>query len=392
MNEIIGLEVVTFVSAQGLIDHAKQFAIKAYNFDKEKNYSEAIPYYLDAAEALMKAIKFERNPQVARSLKKKAEMYLARSKELRELLVKRKERKSTAGSDEEDDKLSGAIADIIITEKPEVTLNDIAGLENAKQTLREAIVLPLMRPDLFSGARRPWKGILLFGPPGCGKTLLAKATAAEVEATFFNVSAASIISKWLGESEKLVRTLFTLAREKQPSIIFVDEVDALAGARGGEHDAMRRVKTELLTSMDGLSSSETDRIVTVGATNIPETVDGAFRRRFERRIYIPLPDQAAREAIYKFNTRGVELDDVDFEVLAEITEGYSGADIAMVCRDAIMTPIRELDMAGAISDTEVTARAVTQNDFLEAIEGINPSVSEEEVERYDRWNEEFGSA
>jgi vacuolar protein-sorting-associated protein 4 len=392
MNEIIGLEVVTLVSAQGLIDHAKQFAIKAYNFDKEKNYSEAIPYYLDAAEALMKAIKFERNPQVARSLKKKAEMYLARSKELRELLEKRKERRSTAGSDVEDDKLSGAIADIIITEKPEVMLNDIAGLENAKQTLREAIVLPLMRPDLFSGARRPWKGILLFGPPGCGKTLLAKATAAEVEATFFNVSAASIISKWLGESEKLVRTLFTLAREKQPSIIFVDEVDALAGARGGEHDAMRRVKTELLTSMDGLSSSETDRIVTVGATNIPETVDGAFRRRFERRIYIPLPDQAAREAIYKFNTRGVELDDVDFDVLAEITEGYSGADIAMVCRDAIMTPIRELDMAGAISDTEVTARAVTQNDFLEAIEGINPSVSEEEVERYDRWNEEFGSA
>ena len=392
MNEIIGLEVVTLVSAQGLIDHAKQFAIKAYNFDKEKNYSEAIPYYLDAAEALMKAIKFERNPQVARSLKKKAEMYLARSKELRELLEKRKERKSTAGSDVEDDKLSGAIADIIITEKPEVMLNDIAGLENAKQTLREAIVLPLMRPDLFSGARRPWKGILLFGPPGCGKTLLAKATAAEVEATFFNVSAASIISKWLGESEKLVRTLFTLAREKQPSIIFVDEVDALAGARGGEHDAMRRVKTELLTSMDGLSSSETDRIVTVGATNIPETVDGAFRRRFERRIYIPLPDQAAREAIYKFNTRGVELDDVDFDVLAEITEGYSGADIAMVCRDAIMTPIRELDMAGAISNTEVTARAVTQNDFLEAIEGINPSVSEEEVERYDRWNEEFGSA
>jgi SpoVK/Ycf46/Vps4 family AAA+-type ATPase len=155
---------------------------------------------------------------------------------------------------------------------------------------------------------------------------------------------------------------------------------------------MRRVKTELLTSMDGLSSSETDRIVTVGATNIPETVDGAFRRRFERRIYIPLPDQAAREAIYKFNTRGVELEDVDFDVLAEITEGYSGADIAMVCRDAIMTPIRELDMAGAISDTEVTARAVTQNDFLEAIEGINPSVSDEEVERYDRWNEEFGSA
>ena len=382
------------MSAQGLIDHAREFALKAYNYDKEKNYSEAVPYYLDAAEALMKAIRFERNPQVARTLKKKAEMYLARSKELRELLEKRKEKKSTAGDDDvEDDKLSGAISDIIVTEKPSVMLKDIAGLENAKQTLREAIVLPLMRPDLFSGARRPWKGIMLFGPPGCGKTLLAKATAAEVEATFFNVSASSIISKWLGESEKLVKTLFSLAREKQPSIIFIDEVDALAGARGGEHDAMRRVKTELLTSMDGLSSSETDRIVTIGATNLPEAIDGAFRRRFERRIYIPLPDPDAREAIYKYNTRGVEINpEVDFSILGEITDGYSGSDIAMVCREAIMTPIRELDMAGALTDTDITARAVTQDDFLEAIEAINPSVSDDEVDRYDKWNEEFGSS
>ena len=381
------------MSAQGLIDHARDFAVKAYSFDKEKNYSEAIPHYLDAAEALMKAIKFERNPQVARSLKKKANMYIGRARELRELLEKRKERKSKAGSDDEEEKLENAISDIIVTEKPNITLKDIAGLETAKQTLREAIVLPLMRPDLFSGARKPWKGILLFGPPGCGKTLLAKATAAEVEATFFNVSASSIISKWLGESEKLVKQLFELADEKQPSIIFIDEVDALAGARGGEHDAMRRVKTELLTSMDGLSSSETDRIVTVGATNMPESIDGAFRRRFERRIYIPLPDLPARSAIFVFNTRGVELaEDADFEVLAEITEGYSGSDIAMVCREAIMTPIRELDMAGAIEDTSVAARSVTQDDFLEAIESINPSVSDDEIEKYDNWNEEFGSA
>lgn len=381
------------VSAQGLIDHARDFAVKAYSFDKEKNYSEAIPHYLDAAEALMKAIKFERNPQVARSLKKKANMYISRARELRELLEKRKERKSKAGSDDEEEKLENAISDIIVTEKPNITLADIAGLETAKQTLREAIVLPLMRPDLFSGARKPWKGILLFGPPGCGKTLLAKATAAEVEATFFNVSASSIISKWLGESEKLVKQLFELADEKQPSIIFIDEVDALAGARGGEHDAMRRVKTELLTSMDGLSSSETDRIVTVGATNMPESIDGAFRRRFERRIYIPLPDLPARSAIFLFNTKGVELaEDADFEVLAEITEGYSGSDIAMVCREAIMTPIRELDMAGAIEDTSIAARAVTQDDFLEAIESINPSVSDDEIEKYDNWNEEFGSA
>lgn len=381
------------MSAQGLIDHAREFAVKAYSFDKEKNYSEAIPHYLDAAEALMKAIRFERNPQVARTLRKKAEMYIARAQELQELITKRKERK-TKVSDNEDDKIEGALQDIIVVEKPSVTLDEIAGLKTAKQTLREAIVLPLMRPDLFLGARRPWKGILLFGPPGCGKTLLAKATAAEVEATFFNVSAASIISKWLGESEKLVQTLFKLAREKQPSIIFIDEVDALAGARGGgEHDAMRRVKTELLTSMDGLSSTETDRIVTVGATNIPESIDGAFRRRFERRIYVPLPDEEARDAIFHLNSKGVEIeDDVTFSILAEITDGYSGADIAMICRDAIMTPIRELDLSGAITDPEIKARTVTQKDFLESIETINPSVSDDEIRKYDEWFEEFGSA
>ena len=380
------------MSAQGLIDHAKDFALKAYNLDKEKQYSEAIPYYLDAAEALMKAIKFERNPEIARTLRKKAEMYIARAKELREMLEKRKERRSKADNGDTD-KLEQALEDIIITEKPSVSLKDIAGLEVAKQTLREAIVLPLMRPDLFSGARRPWRGILLFGPPGCGKTLLAKATASEVEATFFNVSASAIISKWLGESEKLVRTLFQLARERQPSIIFIDEVDALAGARGGEHDAIRRVKTELLTSMDGVTSSADDRLVVIGATNLPETIDAAFRRRFERRIYIPLPDVDAREAIFKLNTKGVDLaSDVNFRDLAEITEGYSGADIAMVCREAIMRPIRELDISGAITDPSVKARAVTQGDFLKAIENINPSVNEEEIEKYEKWEAEFGSA
>ncbi len=378
------------MSASGIIEQAKNLAQQAYNHDKDKNYSDAIPLYLDAAEALMKAIRFERNPEIARSLRRKAEMYISRAKELRDSIGKRRE---SSERGEDDSKLDAAIADLIVTEKPTIKLNDIAGLQTAKQTLREAIVLPLLRPDLFTGARRPWKGILLFGPPGCGKTLMAKATAAEVEATFFNISAASIMSKWLGESEKLVRSLFTIAKEKEPSIIFVDEVDALTGVRGGEHDAMRRVKTELLTSMDGLGSSDKDRIVVLGATNFPEAIDSAFRRRFERRIMIPLPDADARAGIFKYNTRGVELEsDVDFDKLGSITEGYSGADIAMVCREAIMQPIRELDMSGALSDSEILARKVSDTDFRNAIGRINPSVSKAEVDKYTTWYEEFGSA
>lgn len=380
------------MSARGIIEQATKKAKKAYNLDKDQQYSEAVAYYLEAAEALTQAIRFERNIQVAKQLRKKAEMYVDRAKELREK-IKERSRNKARETDSDNDKLASAIDDLIVTEKPNVKMKDIAGLSVAKQTLREAIVLPLMRPDLFRGARRPWKGILLFGPPGCGKTLLARATASEIEASFFNVSASSLMSKWLGESEKLVKTLFETSREKQPSIVFIDEVDAMTGSRGSEHDALRRVKNELLTSMDGLSSKEEDRIVVLGATNFPEGIDAAFRRRFERRIYIGLPDREAREGIFKYNTREVNMEpDVDYAKLAEITEGYSGADIAMICREAIMKPIRELDSIGALGDETVQARDVSMDDFMEAIQDINPSVNEREVKKYLDWAAEFGSA
>ena len=234
-------------------------------------------------------------------------------------------------------------------------MNDVAGLEAVKRSLREAIVLPLKRPDLFTGSRQPWRGILLHGPPGCGKTMIAKATAGDIDATFFNVSAATLVSKWMGESEKLVKRLYEVAKEKQPSIIFIDEVDSLTQSRTeNENDAMRRVKTQLLASMEGLASNKEDRVVTIGATNVPWEIDSAFRRRFQRRIYVPLPDEEARKIIFQINSKGIELDkNINFKKLSSKTNEFTGSDIANICREAIMAPIRELDSSNLIDDSSV---------------------------------------
>jgi len=250
-----------------------------------------------------------------------------------------------------------------------ITLNEIAGLEFAKRALEEAVKLPLVRPDLFTGSRYSWKGVLLFGPPGCGKTLLAKAVSGDSNATFFNVSAAELVSKWLGEGEKIAKELFKLAREVQPSIVFFDEVDAIAKTRNiDEHDAVQRMKTIIMQEMSGLNSQKDELVVIIGATNVPWAIDSAIRRRFEKRIYVPLPDESARIQIFKMHTKGVELDaTVDFSELAKVSEGYSGADISIVCREALMTPIRELRDQGRIEDFDAKPRLVTFKDFSDVI-------------------------
>ena len=249
----------------------------------------------------------------------------------------------------------------------------------------------MARPDLCTGARRTWKGSLLYGPPGNGKTYLAKAVASEVDATFFSVSAANLISKWLGESEKLVRELYEMARKEAPSIIFFDEVDSLASARGqGENDAMRRVKTQLLQAIEGIGSGD-ELIVTIGATNLPWEIDAAMRRRFERRILIGLPDEEARSVMFKIHTKGVDLDSIKYEELGNLSHGYSGADVALICREALMSPIREMDASGLLKNKEMNPRNPNMKDFKEALKHIKPSVSPKELISYDKWNEQFGT-
>uniref|UniRef100_A0A383VC06 Katanin p60 ATPase-containing subunit A-like 2 n=1 Tax=Tetradesmus obliquus TaxID=3088 RepID=A0A383VC06_TETOB len=255
--------------------------------------------------------------------------------------------------------LGSAISRDIYLDSPNVHWGDIAGLDEAKRLLKESVVLPLKYPQLFTGLLAPWRGLLLYGPPGTGKTLLAKAVATQCRTTFFNISASSIISKWRGDSEKLVRVLFDLARHHAPSTIFLDEIDALMGARGaeGEHEASRRMKTELLIQMDGLmgkkqqggkpgssssSSAEEPQVFVLAATNMPWELDMALLRRLEKRILVPLPGLQARRAMLGALLGQRIAAEVDLDGLAAATAGYSGSDVTVVAKEAAMRPLRRL--------------------------------------------------
>ncbi|KAJ2836062.1 Fidgetin-like protein 1, partial [Coemansia sp. 'formosensis'] len=218
----------------------------------------------------------------------------------------------------------------ILTTAQSVTWDDIAGLNQAKRAVHMAVIYPLLRPELFQGIRAPPKGLLLFGPPGTGKTLIGKCIASQAGATFFNISASSLTSKWVGEGEKMVRALFAVARVRQPTVIFIDEIDSLLTQRtDGEQEATRRIKTEFLVQLDGCGSSTQDRIILVGATNRPQELDEAARRRFPKRLYVPLPDRGGRRTIVENLMRSQvhSLDEKGLDRISDGTEGFSGADM-----------------------------------------------------------------
>lgn len=300
--------------------------------------------------------------------------------------------------------LASSIMRDILDVNPNVTWSDIAELDSVKHLLKEAVVMPVKYPELFEGIVRPWKGFLLFGPPGTGKTLLAKAVATECRTTFFNISASSVVSKWRGDSEKLVRMLFDLAVHYSPSTIFIDEVDSLMSARStdGEHEGSRRMKAELLTQMDGLSKRRGGDVVFVlAACNTPWDLDNAILRRLEKRVLVTLPTGAARQKIFRklLGDSVVDPATFDWDLCAEITHGMSGADIDIVCREAMMRPIRA--MLAILESHSVSQEKlgqvplerpnVTIEDIRASVACTCGSVSASDLRKYDEWAKVYGS-
>ena len=286
---------------------------------------------------------------------------------------------------------------------PNVPWESVAGLDDAKRLLKEAVVMPVRYPDLFRGLLSPWRGVLLYGPPGTGKTMLAKAVATECDTTFFNVSSSTVVSKWRGDSEKLVRVLFELANFHAPSTVFIDEIDALMSARGGggggggEHEASRRMKTELLIQMDGLASPDTaNGVFVLCATNLPWELDLAMLRRLEKRVLVGLPNEDARAAMTT-NLLGPHKRDaaVSLGWVAKETEGYSGSDVATLCKEMAMRPLRRL-MERLEGEGRLAPRAappsvgsITEEDARAAIDVTKPSAVLH-LSRYEDWCAQFG--
>lgn len=295
-----------------------------------------------------------------------------------------------------DDPLVQAIESEILDQTGGVDWDDIYGLNQVKDALNEMVVLPALRPDLYTGLRAPGRGILLFGPPGTGKTLVAKAVATNVKATFFSISASSLNSKFHGESERLVRTLFQVARQRQPSFVFIDEVDSILGARSeSEHEASRRLKTEFMAQFDGAGGKSDDKVYVMAASNRPQDLDDAVRRRLDRRIYVPLPNSEGRKEFFRKLTSKNDnvrwsLRQAEFDTLAARTEDFSGSDIKALCREASLMPLRELGTT--ISRVKVSeVRACTMKDFEEALRIVRPSSNKKQIAELESWNREFGS-
>lgn len=291
-------------------------------------------------------------------------------------------------------KMVEMIKNEIMTIQSSVEWSDIAGLEHTKSIIREAIVYPIIRPDIFKGLRKPPKGILFFGPPGTGKTLIGKCIASRIASTFFSISASCLTSKFVGEGEKMVRALFAVARLKQPSVIFIDEVDSLLTQRSeSEHESSRRMKTEFLVQLDGAATDSDDQILVIGATNRPQELDEAARRRFVKRLYVPLPDLSARKQIIRnlIVKERHNLTDMDITKIAEKAENYSGSDMANLCKEASMGPVRGIPEEQMAKIRPEDVRDVSVVDFYKAFSQIRPSVSVADLGQYVSWNDTYGT-
>lgn len=449
------------------IPQAVEIVKQAIDYDNMGEYEKALQQYRRSLEFFMTGLKYEQNPAAKKTIMERVDGYMKRAEEIKSALASQSGPAAGGGGgggaatlskndaankgggkdDDEQTKLRGALSSAIVSEKPNVKWTDVAGLESAKEALKEAVILPTKFPQMFTGKRKPWKGILLYGPPGTGKSYLAKAVATEADSTFFAMSSSDLVSKWQGESERLVKQMFEMAREAKPSIIFIDEIDSLCTARSeGESESSRRIKTEFLVQMDGVGNTH-GGVLVLGATNVPWELDPAMRRRFEKRVYIALPEASARTVMLKLHLGDTpnSLTPEQFQQLGALAEGYSGSDVAVVVREALMEPLRKcqtakqflLDAEGFFSPCEQYPRCdqcpmalsapmpgeacappgvsttcgtcgairmslydvpgdklrvplVQYKDFEKALKKAHSSVGQDELERFVSWTEEFG--
>ena len=375
-------------SASQELEHmAARFANEAVQFDKQGARTNAISRYERTSEILLKLCNLYPDAPQNRLYMQQVENCKRRIKELKDGNI------PVEAPDTSPIKRRATLEQLILTEKPEVKWNEIANLRDAKKAIEESIIFPVKRADLFPLG---WpRGILFFGPPGCGKTLLAAAIATEIDAVFYSVDAPSIMSKWLGESEKNVSELFNSAHratsDGHPAIIFIDEIDSLVGVRSDEVGGEVRARNQFLKEMDSILDKKIPtHIYIIGATNKPWALDEPFIRRFQKRIYVPLPGTEARREMFTIYSKSLRLArDVDPELVVERTVGYSGSDFRDIFQGAQTRVVREFFENGNAVNSQGQARSITMNDFLEILKTRKPSVSHQILGLYDRWFETY---
>jgi SpoVK/Ycf46/Vps4 family AAA+-type ATPase len=412
---------MSVVAARELEEDARKYAGEAIRLDSQGAHGMAIQNYQRAISTLIKLVHLYPDYKLNRHYMERAGLYQERVKAIQQahgLIPRDIQPEETTftpmavptGSVAENgnateggngaakgpqmvQQLKSSFNELVVKEKPNVRWDDVIGLDDAKRAIRESIVFPFERPDLFPLG---WpRGMLLYGPPGCGKTILAAATAAEINGYFISIDAASIMSKWLGEAEKNVAKLFTEARkllEKgDPVIIFIDELDSMLGSRNNEVGGEIRVRNQFLKEMDGIQDKgKHTHLYTIGATNKPWALDWPFLRRFEKRIYVPLPNFEGRISMFKNYTAPINVDQtISLEDLSRISEGYSGSDIRDICQGGQLRVVRELFESGRAVDKTVQPRPIVMTDFKEIMKSRRPSVSPDMLRAYANWTEQY---
>ena len=400
------------LAPQELENSASKYAADAIKADSQGAVGMAISGYQNASETLMKLMRLYPDSKLNRIYTERMQKYQGRIKDLRNTRAGNvepvvdpnatpEEQKKALSRVQPNNQSDSDLTDLILKEKPDVKWIEVIGLDDAKNALRESIVYPSKRPDLFPLG---WpRGMLLYGPPGTGKTMLAAATANELDGYFINVDAASMMSKWLGEAEKNVSKLFTMARgycekEGKPVILFIDEVDSLLGDRNSEVGGEIRAKNQFLSEMDGVNGKGKELMMyVIGATNKPWSLDSPFLRRFQKRIYVSLPSTVARENLFELYTSPLRKSArINPLTLAKHFDGYSASDIKDVCQGAQLQVVNELFKSPSFAEPvegqpPTQPREITMTDFRDIKHKRKPSVSVEMVRAYHKWSEQFGA-